>query len=144
MHKKVEKCGKVWRTKKTLTLKVSVFKVAGGGHDPSTSGLWIRRSNQLSYPAIQAIDFSFAGAKVIHLFELNKFFGRNFQKKFYFLIFLAFQPLSHLIIYIKKTKNKGFLIFLYYLCTLNNGPANISNKKKVWTNWILKCLELRN
>ena len=35
----VEKCGKVWRTKKTLTLKVSVFKVAGGGHDPSTSGL---------------------------------------------------------------------------------------------------------
>ena len=35
----VEKCGKVWRTKKTLTFKVSVFKVAGGGHDPSTSGL---------------------------------------------------------------------------------------------------------
>ena len=35
----VEKCGKVWRTKKTLTLKVRVFKVAGGGHDPSTSGL---------------------------------------------------------------------------------------------------------
>ena len=39
MKPKVEKCGKVWRTKKTLTLKVSVFKVAGGGHDPSTSGL---------------------------------------------------------------------------------------------------------
>ena len=39
MKPEVEKCGKVWRTKKTLTLKVSVFKVAGGGHDPSTSGL---------------------------------------------------------------------------------------------------------
>ena len=39
MKPEVEKCGKVWRTKKTLTFKVSVFKVAGGGHDPSTSGL---------------------------------------------------------------------------------------------------------
>ena len=26
--------------------------VAGRGYDPRTSGLWIRRSNQLSYPAI--------------------------------------------------------------------------------------------
>ncbi|HAW83030.1 MAG TPA: hypothetical protein DCX05_03510 [Prevotella sp.] len=62
---------------------------------------------------------------------MNKFFGRNFQKKFYFLIFLTFQPHFHLIIYIKKTKNKGFLIFLYYLCTLNNRPAIILNKEKV-------------
>ena len=27
------------------------LSVARGGHDPSTSGLWIRRSNQLSYRA---------------------------------------------------------------------------------------------
>ncbi len=33
--------------------------------------------------------------------------------------------------HIKKTKNKGFLIFLYYLCTLNNRPAIILNKEKV-------------
>ena len=39
MKPEVEKCGKVWRTKKDTNLKVSVFKVAGGGHDPSTSGL---------------------------------------------------------------------------------------------------------
>ena len=39
MKPEVEKCGKVWRTKKTLTLKVSASNVAGGGHDPSTSGL---------------------------------------------------------------------------------------------------------
>ena len=26
--------------------------VAGRGYDPRTSGLWIRRSNQLSYPAV--------------------------------------------------------------------------------------------
>ncbi|RGS15174.1 hypothetical protein DWY11_09095 [Segatella copri] len=62
---------------------------------------------------------------------MNKFFGRNFQKKFHFLIFLTFQPHFHLIIYIKKTKNKGFLIFLYYLCTLNNRPAIFLNKEKV-------------
>ena len=31
--------------------------VAGVGPEPTTSGLWIRRSNQLSYPAIHALYF---------------------------------------------------------------------------------------
>ena len=38
---------------KKETLKMnSEGLVARGGHDPPTSGLWIRRSNQLSYLAI--------------------------------------------------------------------------------------------
>ena len=107
----VEKYRKVQSIKKTLTKKLVSHEVAGGGHDPSTSGLWIRRSNQLSYPAIQAIDFSFAGAKVIHLFELNKFFRRNFQKKMFFLISHRIHHLFSPIINIKKRKMKRFLFF---------------------------------
>ena len=33
-------------------MELKMILVAGVGHDPTTSGLWIRRSNQLSYPAI--------------------------------------------------------------------------------------------
>ena len=35
----VEKCRKVESIKKTLTKKLVPHEVAGGGHDPSTSGL---------------------------------------------------------------------------------------------------------
>ena len=35
-----------------FSLRLEWHFVAGAGHDPATSGLWIRRSNQLSYPAI--------------------------------------------------------------------------------------------
>ena len=49
-------CSQLVRKTKKKALAISrkclIFGVAGGGHDPSTSGLWIRRSNQLSYPAI--------------------------------------------------------------------------------------------
>ena len=38
--------------------------VAGVGPEPTTSGLWIRRSNQLSYPAIIQLSSLKAGAKL--------------------------------------------------------------------------------
>ena len=37
--------------------------VAGVGPEPTTSGLWIRRSNQLSYPAITDHLFVECGCK---------------------------------------------------------------------------------
>ena len=57
-----------------------ILNVAGPGHDPGTSGLWIRRSNQLSYPANTQFRLShycsnwIAGAKVSIIFEFCKFF----------------------------------------------------------------------
>ena len=57
-----------------------ILNVAGPGHDPGTSGLWIRRSNQLSYPANTQFRLSHycsnwnAGAKVSIIFEFCKFF----------------------------------------------------------------------
>ena len=79
------------------------FFVAGPGYDPGTSGLWIRRSNQLSYPAIRANHCLFAGAKVIQSFELSKLFRKNFAKKVIFLLFILFRKILHLIIYIAVT-----------------------------------------
>ena len=57
-----------------------ILNVAGPGYDPGTSGLWIRRSNQLSYPANTQFRLShycsnwIAGAKVSIIFEFCKFF----------------------------------------------------------------------
>ena len=36
-------------------MSLRCFRVARVGHDPTTSGLWIRRSNQLSYLAIMSL-----------------------------------------------------------------------------------------
>ena len=44
--------------------------VAGVGPEPTTSGLWIRRSNQLSYPAI--VLFLEAVAKLNLFFDYPK------------------------------------------------------------------------
>ena len=58
--------------------KLQLLFVAGGGHDPSTSGLWIRRSNQLSYPAILMLIlkwFSKPSAKVLLFFYSAKCFA---------------------------------------------------------------------
>ena len=55
--------GETWK-QQPFGLLFSCF-VAGVGHDPTTSGLWIRRSSQLSYPAI--IDFFTKNALFRHL-----------------------------------------------------------------------------
>ena len=62
------------------------FLVAGTRVELVTSGLWIRRSNQLSYPAICLKD----GAKVIKFIELRKFEGELFYKFYCHPVILFF------------------------------------------------------
>ena len=58
--------------KRTAVLAVLCVKVAGSRIELETSGLWIRRSNQLSYPAILACPFGFASAKLVLYFGFCK------------------------------------------------------------------------
>ena len=62
------------RTYESLRKSFIIF-VAGVGPEPTTSGLWIRRSNQLSYPAITFILFVECGCKGSIKFLNCKIFG---------------------------------------------------------------------
>ena len=70
---------------KKSEVKTSLL-VAGTRVELVTSGLWIRRSNQLSYPAICLKD----GAKVSLFFELRKFVSNLFYKFYSHPIILFF------------------------------------------------------
>ena len=51
-----------------------IFRVAGVGPEPTTSGLWIRRSNQLSYPAITTSNIAVCGCKGNTKFLITKIY----------------------------------------------------------------------
>ena len=64
--------------------------VAGRGYDPRTSGLWIRRSNQLSYPAIDITFVLESGCKGMkkksYLQIIIHFFVAYSLKTFFFCV----------------------------------------------------------
>ena len=77
------------KNKKELRICNSlILNVAGVGPEPTTSGLWIRRSNQLSYPAIHGAFVLESGCKgmekKLSLQILNHFFSGYTGKSFIF------------------------------------------------------------
>ncbi len=55
-----------FKQKRDNLFRLSLF-VPRAGHDPATSGLWILRSNQLSY---LGVPIGLAGANIEHYFSL--------------------------------------------------------------------------
>ena len=53
--------------------------VAGRGYDPRTSGLWIRRSNQLSYPAVHVTFVLESGCKGMKKISYSQILSRFFN-----------------------------------------------------------------
>ena len=74
--------------KRLVIIMIINLFVAGRGYDPRTSGLWIRRSNQLSYPAVHlafVLESGCKGMKKISYSQiLSRFFNGYSIKSFIF------------------------------------------------------------
>ena len=70
----------LYRTQKRLVIIMIInLFVAGRGYDPRTSGLWIRRSNQLSYPAVHVTFVLESGCKGMKKISYSQILSRFFN-----------------------------------------------------------------
>ena len=76
----IETCIGLYRKQKRLLIIMIInLFVAGRGYDPRTSGLWIRRSNQLSYPAVHVTFVLESGCKGMKKISYSQILSRFFN-----------------------------------------------------------------